>query len=384
MHRPNSSISNSNPSRPWYLRDGVRACAWMLLFLAIMDAGVNFLFPYPQDPHVVPSALTRYFEYGRSVEGKLPRIVGATDAQTAPVAFAGWLHPPDWEVQPTKPENKDGILLAIYGMSFAADLGDAVCADDDRFTMRFIGGPAAPPNFAYAAYEMDRGHHEGKVAIFSVMASSLRGMMTLTGMTWNFEQPFPFTYPRYSVADGALQAVWPDILSLQELRDAMKNPPAWNAFKEQLAAHDVYYSPLLFTKTPLDHSAIVRMLRRAWAQRRNLQIIASIHDQNGFNPNAPFVPALNMMVAQFAKTCKEDGIIPVVYLVNDRGYSDHLFTLLRPVLENNDIPYISSHEYADPNNPANFIGDGHFTKEADKRIGEACRKLLESKLHLAQ
>ena len=355
----------------------------MLLFLACMDAAVNLLFPYPQDPHAIPSSLERYFEYGRSVEGKLPRIVGPTDETTAPIAFAGWLHPEDWEVQPSTPEKEDGILIAVYGMSFAADLGDSVCALDGRFTMRFIGGPAAPPNFAYAAYELDRGHHEGKVAVLGILASSLRGMMTLTGMTWNFEQPFPFTYPRYTVSEGVLEAEWPRIRSLPELRVALEDPVEWRLFVNQLAEHDVYYTPLLFEESVLDYSGIVRMLRRAWAQRRNLWIVDSIHGPGGFSSSAPFVPALNEMIAEFAEACRQDGIVPVVYLVNDRGYSDHLFELVEPVLVKYEIPFISSHESVDPDNPASFIGDGHFTEAANERIGEAFHALLVRELDLA-
>ncbi len=364
------------------MRDGIRACGWMILFLIAMDIAVNLMFPYPADPQAMPNSLERYFEYGRSVEGKLPRIVGPTDETTQPVAAAGWLNPDDWKEQPTTAASEDGVLLAVYGMSFGADLGEWLCAHDERLTMRFIGGPAAPPNFVYAAYTMDRGRHEADVAVLAIMASSLRGMMTLTGMTVNFEQPFPFTYPRYSVVDGTLKAVWPRILSLSELRDAMAAPAEWDLFVDQLAEHDAYYSPLLFEGTPLDHSAIVRMLRRAWAQRRNLRIIHSIHGPAGFDETQPFVPALNLMVKEFANTCKADGIVPIVYLVNDRGYSDHLFQLLQPVLDENDITYLSSHQFADPDNPANFIGDGHFTESANNQIGAAFHTLLERELAL--
>jgi hypothetical protein len=356
----------------------------MLLCLACMDAAVNLLFPYPTDPQAIPSSLERYFEYGRSVEGKLPRIVGPADESTAPIAFAGWLQPEDWEVQPSKPADEGGILIAVYGMSFAADLGDAVCARDDRFTMRFIGGPAAPPSFAYAAYELDRDRHEGKVAILGILASSVRGMQTLTGMTWNFEQPFPFTYPLYSVSGGALEAEWPEIQSLPELRAALEDPSQWNRFVNQLAESDAYYSPLLFEESVLDRSAIVRMLRRAWAQRRNLRIVHSIHGPDGFNLSAPFVPVLNTMMVKFANTCKDDGVIPIVYLVNDRGYSDHLYELLEPVLVEHGIAFISSHESVDPDNPASFVDDGHFTEAANERLGEACHTLLVRELdHLA-
>jgi hypothetical protein len=352
----------------------------MMLFLIGMDATVNVLFPYPKDPQTIPSSLERYFEYGRSVEGKLPRIVGPTDETTLPVAAAGWLNPDDWNQQPTAPDDEEGILLAVYGMSFAADLGEWLCAHDERISMRFVGGPAAPPNFVYAAYTLDRDHHEAQAAVFAIMASSLRGMNTLTGMTVNFEQPFPFTYPIYTVSNDALEAEWPRIQSLPDLRAAMQSAAEWNLFVDQLAAHDAYYSPVLFKSTPLDHSAIVRMLRRAWAQRRNLRIIHSLHGPDGFDPSQPYVPALEAMIVEFAKTCKEDGIVPIVYLVNDRGYSDHLFALLQPVLDAHEIPYLSSHVFANPDNPANYIGDGHFTESANDHIGEAFHALLVDKL----
>ncbi|MCC6697750.1 MAG: hypothetical protein IT365_19140 [Candidatus Hydrogenedentes bacterium] len=371
MNRHNSSISNSEPSIQTRLRTNAKAALWAVFFLFLMDVSVNLLFPYPGDPHAMPNAVQRYFEYGRSTEAKLERLIGPTDETTAPIGFAGWLNPDDWASQPQAPAQPDGILMAVYGMSFAADVGNAVCEMDPRFTMRFIGGPSAPPNFVYAAYELDRGKYPIKVAVLGILASSLRGMDTLTGITMNFEQPYPFTYPIYRVQGGALYAEWPAIRSLPELRSALADPVRWNTFVEQLATHDRYYSPLLFERTPLDHSAIVRMARRAWAQRRDLQIVESLHDGSGFKESAPAVPVLRAILRGFAKSCTAEGVIPFVYLVNDRGYSDHLYRLLAPTLDSEGINYVSTHIYAPSDNPANFIGDGHFTEAANTRIAEA-------------
>ncbi|MCC6487095.1 MAG: hypothetical protein IT364_06305 [Candidatus Hydrogenedentes bacterium] len=376
MNHHNSSTSSSESGTRTRLRANIKAALWTIFFLVLMDAAANLLFPYPADPHATPNSLQRYFEYGRSTEGKLPRIIGSTDDTTAPIGFAGWLDPSDWSTQPQAPPQPDGVLMAVYGMSFAADAGKGVCAIDPRFAMRFIGGPSAPPNFAYAAYELDRGNSSAKVAVLAVLASSVRGMETLTGMTMNFEQPYPFTYPIYRLQEGALKAEWPQVRSLPELRGALADPAQWNPFVEQLSVHDRYYSPLLFDRTPLDHSAIVRMVRRAWAQRRDTQIVESLRDAGGFKESASVVPVLRAMVKSFAASCRADGMLPVVYLVNDRGYSDHLYRLLAPTLDSEGIPYVSTHTYAPADNPANFIGDGHFTEAANAEIVAAMHALI--------
>src|SRR5438046_753058 len=65
--------------------------AWTLLFLAVYDVAINQLFRCPADPSKQPSKMQLYFDYGRSVKGKLARMIGSSDSQTARLAQVGWI-----------------------------------------------------------------------------------------------------------------------------------------------------------------------------------------------------------------------------------------------------------------------------------------------------
>ena len=56
-----------------------------------MDVVVDFAFALRQI-YGVQSSLQRYFDYGRSIEGKLRRQVGSTPDQDAAIVKAGWLN----------------------------------------------------------------------------------------------------------------------------------------------------------------------------------------------------------------------------------------------------------------------------------------------------
>jgi hypothetical protein len=372
------SIPSSKPRTGKTFSKAVLTGLWILFFLFVFDVSINFLFPYPSNPQVTsPGQLNTYFEYGRSIEGKLSRMIGSTDESSASLAQAGWLDPELWKKLnlPTNPAPGKDLLVAIYGMSFTKDVGAAMEEMDSKLTMRTIAGPAAPPNYSFAAYNVDRGKHEADVLILGVLASSVKALRTMNGMTWQFEGPAPYTYPRYVVEDEKLKAIWPKILSLGQFRAAFQDKQQWNAFVTQMQEHDQFFNSFLFKHNWLDNSVLVRLIRRAWAQRHQLSITNQIHNSAGFNAETE-IPVLRAMVSDFAATAKRDGKLPIVLVHNDRGYNDHLFQALKPALEKDSIPYVSTHNIAPATDVRNFVGDGHFTESANKSIAKAVLKLI--------
>lgn len=94
MRLLSSSTLSSDPRPGKAIRKVVVTGLWILFFLVVFDVLINFLFPYPSEPHVTSAGqLNTYFEYGRSVEGKLSRMVGPTDESSSSLAQAGWLDP---------------------------------------------------------------------------------------------------------------------------------------------------------------------------------------------------------------------------------------------------------------------------------------------------
>jgi hypothetical protein len=144
--------------------------------------------------------------------------------------------------------------------------------------------------------------------------------------------------------------------------------------------HDRFFDPFVYQQNLLDYSAVLRMIRRAWTKTHQEQVESQIHDRNGFNPNWEQVPVLKAMVAEFAATARADGKRPLVILFNDRGFDDHLYKLLQPTLEANQIPYVSTHEIAPATDGTNFISDGHFTPAANQKIAEKTLDVIRQEL----
>ena len=350
---------------------------WYLFFLVVFDIVINLLFPYPSNPEKIsPGTLNRYFEYGRSIEGKISRMVDSPEQSSSSLVQAGWLKGKTWSEQPVRPNSSSDLLIATYGMSFSNRVSRAIQNIDPRIALRLIAGPASPPNHSFAAYTLERGQHQADVVIWGILASSVKGLSSMNSATWQFEAPAPFTYPKYIVKDGQLKAIWPHMQTLSELYVAMENKQQWNEFAAQLREHDRYFNSFLFYQNPLDYSAMVRLIRRAWAQKHQEKIVNKIYSSDGFKLESEEITALRLMVTNFATTAKADGKLPIVLLLNDRGYDNHLFQALKPTLEADSIPFISTHNIAPATDIRNFVSDGHFTKAAEKLIAEEVLNLI--------
>jgi hypothetical protein len=65
---------------------------WIISYLILIDVAVYIIFKYPPDPkNTSPSALQLFFEYGRSVEGKLSRMTRLSDEESASIINSGWI-----------------------------------------------------------------------------------------------------------------------------------------------------------------------------------------------------------------------------------------------------------------------------------------------------
>lgn len=377
MQVHNLSTSSSKPRRFGFRRLSRRGqtivtAILTLIFLIAIDVSINVVFPYPTNPLAPPpSRLKTYFEYGRSLEGKLHRMIGDTDESSALLALPGWFDAPTLQKPnlPVRHSEQQDLLIASYGMSFSNRVTDQLEKLDPKIAVRSLGGPAAPPNHSFAAYQADRGHHEADVVSFAVLASSVKALRTMSGMTWQFESPAPYTYPRYYLDRATLKATTPLIQSLGELRTALGDRQQWQLFVNQLRSHDAFYSDFLMQQNVLDRSALVRLLRRAWAQRHQDRSPDAVF-------NAEDVAVLQAIVRDFATSVKQDGKVPIVLLFNDRGYADKLFQALKPTLEANAIPYVSSHTISPPTKLENFEGDGHFVPSVDQQIARAMLNVI--------
>ncbi len=374
MSPSSSSISNFEPGLSG-LRQTLLVVAATIGMLALMDFSINVFLAMPPDPRQEPSRLQRYFDYGRSIEGKIRYLVRETDDTSGPIATSGWFTEP--HNQPSKPALPGGRLFAVYGQSMSHRVADAIAAQDKTVTLRKRGGPGAPLGHSYELFRRDRGQHQANVVVLGVVASGLRALTSMTTMGWAFEVPAPYTYPRWILDRDQVKPIQPVIQSLAELRQALKEPAQWRRFVDQLRAHDLSYSSILFDGGPSDLSATLRAAKRGFGQRHQDILTDRYRTAEGFRDTDGILAVARAILAQFAAEARADGAIPVVILFHDRGYGDDLFRAVSRTLVENNVPFVSTHEIAPANEASSFVPDGHLREKFDvqfaKRVLELAR-----------
>ena len=350
--------------------------AWTLIFVVVIDVAISTVFRMPASNHDEPTQLQRYFDYGRTVEGKLQRMLGTSDADAAPIVSAGWL---ERECTKSIPAPAAGTIgMSSYGMSFSNNIADALQAEDHGIRVAFRAGPSASVNHSYACFRMqhDAALDPNPVQVIGVLASSLDRTLTLSGLTTSFEVPMPFTYPRYRLdADGKLTEELPLVDSAAKLRD----PGIRRAFFDQLARSDASFKPWLMNADLGDHSALVRIVRRAYAQHEGASRVSewAVPARWGAREQQ-IAPVVSALLRDFAERARASGQRPIVLLIQDRPGKDELYRLLAPRLREDRIPFVSTHELVPTTDAANFLPDSHFTAAGNRRIAARLDALIRS------
>ncbi len=354
---------------------------WMFFWLLCIDIGINRLFAFPQEASQTPSSLMRYFDYGRSIEGKLNRMVKDSVENSDVIINTGWISPKAWENLPTSPQEGDDILLAEYGMSHSNDITQALVDLDGKITLRSIGGPSAPPNHSLAAFKADTDNQQADVVVMSVLASSVIRMNSLSGMHWTYENPTPYTYPYYSLnSQNELEVVQPVITTADDFVESFHSKgETWQRLKSQMRQHDQAFDGFVFYHNIIDYSAIMRLIRRGWANRtRSLGEQALFTPEQGFNPEALKIRTLKVMLSEFTQQARAADQTPVILLINTEGYGDSLYQVLATHIYSLDALLVSTHKIAAPDDPKNFLSDSHFVPEANREIAKVLQAMIRA------
>jgi hypothetical protein len=264
-------------------------------------------------------------------------------------------------------------------MCFSNHIADHMERLDPGLAIHRFAGPGAPPNHSYACFirRVEADRDRATVQIFGILASSLRRMETVGGLTTSFEGPQPFTYPRYSLnPDGHLVAHFPTITSQNELREALADPVKWSAFLDDLAANDIFFERRIVQADVFDHSAIARMIRRAWGQRILRDRTSALKAAVGISGEADIAPDLRAMLLDFASKARQGGARPLVILIEDQGYGGSLSAITGSALRANHIDFVTTSAIVSPDDTGNFLADGHFTPAADEKVARAVLDLL--------
>jgi len=368
-------ISSSDKAAPPTFAGAIRQGIWIFIGLAIVDALINFAFPYPSDPkNIHPSTLQAFFDYGRSTEGKLARMTRLDPAKTAPITLAGWYEPLVVKEEPPKPGTQ---IVTIYGMSHAMRLAEALARVSKRYVPRAVGAPGGPANWAYGAFLRDQGVRKGRVAVLALWSRNLPMVTSMAPMTWSTDLPEPYTADRFFLKNGALEAMHPPYDSFEGYAHTFFDQKKWAQARQTFAATDPMYNSFVMRASILDHSALFRLLRRAYAQRIHRDARHKVLDSSGYNPDSPAVKLAQAIVEKFAADARRDGLIPVIYLVNGFGDSNYLYQAVEPALRRDNIPCLSSDTVASPDDPRKYLPDSHFTDAVDDQMARALVQLID-------
>jgi hypothetical protein len=357
------------------MASALRVPFWVCVCLVAFDVLINVLLAYPSDPKITdPSWLRLYFEYGRSIEGRLSRMTRADRAETAPITLTGWYDPLQVRELPAKSPDS---IITIYGMSHAVRLGEALARTSDRFSPRMIGGPGASTNWSYGAYLRDRGGGKSRAVVLTFMSQNFPMMSTLSAMTWTLDLPMPYTSDRFYLDGDHLEVIHPQYTSFEQYVATFRDPTKWSAARDYFAKYDSMYNDFIMRATVLDHSSLFRLIRRAYAQRFLRNAKDAILRSDGYRTDSDQVKIARAIIHEFAQRARADGVMPVIFIVNNFGYSDNLFKVLKPALEADHVPYLSSHTIVSPDDPRGYLPDSHFTDEGDDKLARALVSVVE-------
>jgi hypothetical protein len=347
----------------------------ILTLLAVIDLAVMGVLKWAEDNGKM-GALVRYFDYGRSVPGKLAKWEDNPDnlGNLYDLAWRGEVIATSTAAFDAEPQQATPTIRS-YGMSFVDNILKSAREERPALTLDPHSGPSAPPNYTYALFQDDiANRREGDIAVFGILSSSVSGLAAMSNRTWAFEQPAPYTYPVYHLVDGALHRMEPLINSGAAERELRHRPIAYAAWTEQLSNEDQFYFAATFGATWLDFSPFARLVRRALAQGHVAQV-----QQNIQNGSYQCEEVLQIMITNFAETARRDGQIPVVMLIQSRDPKDlDLLDIAKPVLERNNVPYLATVQHFDPRNASGFLSDGHYLPAVDKKFALAFIDLLKT------
>jgi len=363
----------------------VAATLWVVAYLGVADIAVNLLFPYPRDPrNITPSAIQQYFEYGRSTEGKFDRMVGRTEETSAPIVSSGWLESTKDPVRSKQTGTTGRPVVTMYGMSHATRLADAMALLDTADLIRSFGAPGAVPTWSFTAFEFDRAAVHSDVVILGVMTDGIPLISTTTGATMMYDLGYPYTYPRYFLEGDTLRHVSPPFVSVDGFREYFFEREKWDRYVQWLSQYDGFYDPLLFRKSILDQSSIIRLLRRGYANGTRRKMEMQVYNDGQFNAESDEVRILERLVSEFAKDARHDGSIPILYIVNNYGTGTSLFRLLEPTLTKNNIRYLSSHTICPPDDATCYLSDSHFVPAKNLELAKVMVRVVHEALRSAR
>ena len=344
------------------------------LWLILMDAGLNFLFRMPDAKYVqYANFLQKYFEYGRSAEGKMLHLTRESTDDTAAITLTGWYDRVLSEALPNKDPDKIGVT--IYGMSFSGRLADAVQRTSDKLNSTQITAPSAPANWSLGAYRRNNAD-TNKYVVLTFMSDNVKSLNSTTAATTGVDFALPYTMDRFVTRNGAIDTITPPHETFSAYTSTLLNEESRKEYIGWLEENDPNFDPIIFKRNWADKSAFLRLLRRSYGKLRIQRRESQSLSPSGFDPDNRDIQTAGLIAREFKRIAEDRGQVPIVFIVNNIGYGDHLFQALKPMIESEELLYLSTHTIADSGDPSNFLPDSHFKDENDDKFARRLEEII--------
>jgi len=350
----------------------------ILVVMAGFELAVAAMFSMGPNDREPSGSLERFFSYGYSIETKLDRTVGRDDQEPTNIVKAGWV---PTELYPaTDAWNAADQQLMFFGMSFTNNIARELRELDPSLGILTRAGPGAPLSHSMALFNADPWRSQADTVIVGVLSSSIPYMQGMTGLGYTPESPAPFAYPKYTLIDGELIETAPPIMERDQFVEAYRaQGEVWDAQLASFQKHDAYWDAFGFKRSITDRSAMVRLVRRAWASRKIGQANKQVYSpKSGYKTEHPVMAAVPKILTTMHEQCQADGQHLVVLLLHARNEPGHLDTWLSDLLTDQGIEVISTIDLFESTDPQSFVSDGHFQHKNDRLIAQAVLDLISA------
>ena len=116
----------------------IRTTLWIVFFAVVIDVSINQIFSIPYR-FERGAQLANYFEYGRSVESKIKRMVADSDEDAHVSAKLGWFKAREDKLRTV---DQPGLArnLYVYGMSFSNHIAVILSKMDASLNLQSFPG----------------------------------------------------------------------------------------------------------------------------------------------------------------------------------------------------------------------------------------------------
>jgi hypothetical protein len=344
--------------------------AFFILFLALFEFLTWAVFTKTR---LANGSLRQYMWYGASYESKLRELANTPNLPKNSVLYAGWLG--DGKLR-TLPNDVD---VTIYGMSFSANLGDAIRELRPQISQRVVAGPGAPLSHTYAIYQVDKQLRKTRFGVIGVTSGAVQEVLLMNRGSLFSDAPFPYFFPRYKM-DGDRLVLGANSLinSADELRAAFNDPVLWERQLAVLSANDSAYRRFFFARDSLDYSVLGRFLRRAMSKRHAADYSAKIFGPEGFNRESEAPKLFRGLLRQMVRELRAENVKPIVVLFSLQGQGNYLYDLVADILRDEAVPYVNSFDVCRSDDRDKYQPDMHFVHDCNLEFGRRTLEIMDA------